>query len=107
MSVVVDSTVDKMYGLHMASMTQRSMLTLLFDDYCDTLFYHAFRPCSQEDVPLLGEDMTVLLDKVLNIEWNTIIDKFLPGMHVLHIVWDFLLWKYRQAKMKLQPKFCN
>jgi len=78
LSLLADSSADKLYGLQTASMTQRSMLTLLFGDYCDAIFYHAFKPCSKADIPLLGEDMPVLLNKVLDLQWDAIINRFLP-----------------------------
>ena len=69
---LVNSIQDKIYGLRMASMTQRSMLMVLFQDYCETKFYHDFTQCSSSEVPLLGEDMYSLLGKLNDFQWDTI-----------------------------------
>ena len=63
---------DKIYGLNVASMTQRTMLMVLFRDFCDTLFYHSFSECNEKDVPIMGDDFDELLRKLSNIEWDSI-----------------------------------
>ena len=63
---------DKIYGLRQSSMTQRSLIAVLYKDYCDTLFYHSFEECDEENIPLLGDEMDVLLNKLHNIQWDLI-----------------------------------
>ena len=82
MDQMVSSIQDKIYGLRTASMTQRSMLMVLYKDYCDTLFYHSFGKCTQDDVPLLGDEMDVLLNKLHNMQWDLITSiNNLPGIN--------------------------
>ena len=63
---------DKIYGLNIASMTQRSMLMVLYRDFCDTIFYHSFTICNEDDVPLMGDEFDKLLLKLNNIAWDSI-----------------------------------
>ena len=69
---IVSDVQGKIYGLRSASMNQRSMLLVLYKDYCDALFYHGFVQCDQDDIPLLGDEMSVLLDKLFNLQWDSI-----------------------------------
>ena len=79
-----DSVQDKIYGLKIASMNQRSMMMVLYSDYCDTLFYHAFKTCNEKDVPLLSDDLDVLIEKLGNIRWDTITNlNNLPGEDIM------------------------
>jgi len=75
----VTSVQNKVYGLRMASMTQRSMLSVMFLNFCDFLYYHAFEECNQDEVPLLGDDMQTLLTKLNNIQWDTVVNRYLPA----------------------------
>ena len=61
------------------------MLSVLFLSFCDIKFYHAFKECDQEDVPLLGDDIQTLLLKVENLKFNTIVNRYLPGPETIHI----------------------
>ena len=60
------------------------MLSLLFLNFCDSLMYHAFEECNQDEVPLLGDDMQTLLTKLNAIEWDSIVTKYLPGLALKH-----------------------
>ena len=61
-------------------MTQRSMLSVLYRDYCDALFHHGFVVCNEDDVPLLGDEMATLLEKLNNLQWDATINiNSLPG----------------------------
>ena len=74
LNMVVNAAQDKIYGLRTASLNHRSMLMVLYQDYCDGLFYHTFRTCDQSNVPLLGDDMDVLLDKLNNLQWDILVN---------------------------------
>ena len=55
------------------SMVQRSMIIKLHQDYCDGLFYFSFDDCyAYDDAPTMSDDFGKLLEKLLNIEWNSI-----------------------------------
>ena len=72
---------DKRYGLKLATITQRSMMFTLFNGYCQALFYNTFSECNERDVPLLGDDMGVLLDKLLNLQWDATLST-ISGMYL-------------------------
>ena len=72
LDATIDAVQDKIYGLRQSSMTQRSLAAIIYRDYCDTLFYHSFEHCNEENVPLLGDEMDVLLDKLHSIQWDLI-----------------------------------
>ena len=72
LQATMDAVQDKIYGLRQSSMTQRSLIAIMYKDYCDTLFYHSFEECNEENIPLLGDEMDILLDKLHNIQWDLI-----------------------------------
>ena len=63
------------------------MLSVMFLNFCDLLFYHAFEECNQDEVPLLGDDMQTLLTKLNNIQWDTVVNRYLPGNNA-QTYWD-------------------
>jgi len=76
MESMILSVEDKSYSMKIASMTQRSMILVLFEDYCDTKFYHGFMNCYEDEMPVpsMGESYLALLDKLNDIQWTTITD---------------------------------
>ena len=68
----IDAVLSKSYGLKEASMTSRSMIMVLYQDYCDALFYHNFQDCSEQETPLMSDDFLVLLDKLNALKWDAI-----------------------------------
>ena len=79
---MADSLEEKKYGLKLASINHRSMMLTLFNGYCQALYYTTFKQCDQDDKPLLGDKMEVLLDKLFNLKWDSIISK-LDGKYLL------------------------
>ena len=47
LQATMDAVQDKIYGLRQSSMTQRSLIAIMYKDYCDTLFYHSFEECNE------------------------------------------------------------
>ena len=69
---LVTSVEDKSYGLKIASMNQRSMILVLYQDYCDTLYYHGFLECNADTVPAMSDNFDILLEKLNSIQWDII-----------------------------------
>ena len=69
---MVDALYEKKYGLKLASITYRSMMSVLFNGYCQGLFYNTFRKCNKRDKPSLGDGMETLLSKLLALQWGSI-----------------------------------
>ena len=82
MDQMADSLEEKKYGLKLASITHRSMMMTLFNGYCQALYYTTFKECDQDDKPLLGDKMDILLAKLFNLQWDSIISK-LDGKYLL------------------------
>lgn len=63
MESMILSVEDKSYSMKAASMTQRSMILVLFEDYCDTKFYHGFMNCYEDEMPVpsMGESYLVIV----------------------------------------------
>jgi len=77
---LIQSVIDKGYGLKSHSMTQRSMIMELFINFCDTYYYHSFSICDSDNVPLMSDEFEVLLEKLEDIKWNSITSSSnLPG----------------------------
>ncbi len=51
-------------------MNLRSMLLVLYTDYCDASFYFGFIVCDDSTVPLMSDDFDVLLTKLNNLRWD-------------------------------------
>ena len=68
----INSITKKLYGLKQASMNQRSMILVLYDDFCDALFYHSFTECSADQTPVMSDNFDVLLQKLKSLEWNLV-----------------------------------
>ena len=64
----------KNFGLKDASMNQRSMVMALFYDACDTMFYSSFHKCDREEMPMMSDDFTVLLEALSQIKWDSLTD---------------------------------
>ena len=82
---MANSLEEKKYGLKLASITHRSMLISLFDNYCQALYFSTFKLCDQTDKPFLGDEIEVLLDKLGNLQWDSIISK-LDGKYLLKCI---------------------
>ena len=70
----IDAVLYKSYGMKETSMTQRSMIFVLYQDYCQALFYHKFEDCRSEDFPLMSDDFSSLLIKLNSLQWDAIED---------------------------------
>ena len=70
----IDAVMYKSYGMKEASMTQRSMISVLYQDFCQALFYHKFEDCSKDNFPLMSDDFSSLLSKLNNLEWDGVQD---------------------------------
>ncbi len=68
----INSITKKLYGLKQASMNQRSMIMVLYEDFCDALFYHTFTECSVDQTPVMADDFSVLLQKLNSLEWDLV-----------------------------------
>jgi len=64
---------QKMYGLKEHSMTQRSMIMSLYLSYCDANFYNSFRTCEEQNLPYMSDDFEVLIEKLFDLQWETVI----------------------------------
>ena len=71
---VMTSIQEKNFGLKDASMNQRSMVMALFYDACDTMFYSSFHKCDREELPMMSDDFTVILEALSQIKWDTLTD---------------------------------
>ena len=69
---VIIAIEDKINGLKIASVNQRSMVMVLFEDYCDALFYHRFLECKEDTVPFMSDDFDMILEKLNFLQWDTI-----------------------------------
>ena len=69
---VVIAIEDKSNDLKIASINQRSMVMVMFEDYCDALFYHRFSICNEDTVPAMSDDFGKILEKLNLIQWDTI-----------------------------------
>ena len=79
---------QKFYGLKEHSMNQRSMIMSLFIEYCDADFYHSFTPCDDLKLPLMSDELDTLLDKLKDIEWNSITSsENIPGTPIEFSGW--------------------
>jgi hypothetical protein len=71
---------DKGYGLKITSMNYRSMMLVLYNDFCDSMFYHGFFHCTEETAPLMSDDFEVLLSKLNDLQWDAVTNtNNLPG----------------------------
>ena len=68
----INSITKKLYGLKQASMNQRSMIMVLYEDFCDALFYHSFTECSADQTPIMADDFSVLLQKLKSLQWDLV-----------------------------------
>ena len=59
---------EKMFGLRDASMNQRSMIMPIFISSCDNLFYNAFYTCDQNEMPMMSEDFSTLIEDLNAIQ---------------------------------------
>jgi len=69
---VMNGIQSKFYGLRFHSMNQRAMIMSLYLDYCDADFYHTFRTCDIHNMPYMSDELEVLLEKLIEIKWNTV-----------------------------------
>ena len=69
---LITSVEDKSYNLKIASMNQRSMILVLYNDYCDALYFHDFTECDQSNIPAMSDDFDTLLDKLISLEWDVL-----------------------------------
>ena len=69
---MADNLNEKRYSLKLASINQRAMMLTLFDGYCQALFYNTFRDCNKNDVPSIGEETGILLEKLNLMRWEAI-----------------------------------
>ena len=53
-------------------MNQRSMIMVLYEDFCDALFYHSFTECSADQTPIMADDFSVLLQKLKSLQWDLV-----------------------------------
>merc|ERR1719204_2436447 len=72
--LIIQSIHNKWIGLRDASMSQRSMALALFLDYCDAKFYHSFQQCDESIAPSMSDSYSDLLDKLIQIQEDTITD---------------------------------
>ena len=81
MENLVANIQNKVYGLKIGSMTLRSMLLSLYIDYCDGTFYHGFKDCDADTIPLMADSFDALLSKLSDLQWDVItsVDN-LPGI---------------------------
>ena len=63
---------SQMYDLKVNAMTQRTILIDFFEYYCDALFYDRFQECNHDFVPNLTTNFKSILDKLSDIEWDTV-----------------------------------
>lgn len=70
----IDAVLYKSYGMKEASMTQRSMISVLYQDFCQALFYHKFEDCTKDNFPLMSDDFSSLLSKLNNLQWDSVQD---------------------------------
>ena len=62
----------KLMGLKDASMNQRSIIMVLYEDFCDALYYHSFTECSVVQTPVMSDDFDKLLDKLEHLQWDLV-----------------------------------
>merc|ERR1712012_492521 len=72
--LIIQTIHNKWIGLRDASMSQRSMALALFLDYCDAKFYHSFQQCDESIAPSMSDSFSDLLDKLIQIQEDTITD---------------------------------
>ena len=73
MNDLTASLYGKVAAVTQHSMVQRSMIMNLNQDFCDGLFYVAFRECySNNHVPTMSDDFDILLQKLNEIQWNSL-----------------------------------
>ena len=65
---------SKLFGLRDASMNQRSMIMPLFYDACDVLFYSSFSVCDADQIPMMSDDFSKILNALSEIEWQSLSD---------------------------------
>ncbi len=61
---------EKAYSLKINSLNLRSMLQVLYTDYCDATFYFGFIECDPSTIPLMSDDFDVMLSKLNNLRWD-------------------------------------
>ena len=67
-------------------MNARSMILALYADFCDTQFYHSFTECTATQTPFMSDDFETMLQKLNEIQWDTLTSEdHLQGM-ILHWV---------------------
>ena len=64
---------QKAGDVNQQSMTHRSMMMNLYQDFCDGMFFFSFRDCSnEEDFPTMSDDFGQLLSKLIDMRWESI-----------------------------------
>lgn len=64
---------SKIAGVKLHSMSQRSIMMNLYQDFCDGLFYFSFTNCdSDNDVPTMSDSFSELLQKLNQLKWDLI-----------------------------------
>ena len=71
MNTLTGTLYSKVAQLKQASMTQRSMVMNLYQDFCDGLFYHSFSNCDEEKVPTMSDDFDTILEKLNSLSWDS------------------------------------
>jgi len=71
---IIETIHNKWIGLKNASMGQRSLILILFMDYCDAKFYHSFQVCDESLSPAMSDTFDVLLKKLTEIQLDAITD---------------------------------
>eukprot|EP00088_Acartia_fossae_P001268 TRINITY_DN10475_c0_g1_i5.p1 TRINITY_DN10475_c0_g1~~TRINITY_DN10475_c0_g1_i5.p1 ORF type:complete len:582 (-),score=116.34 TRINITY_DN10475_c0_g1_i5:401-2050(-) len=73
LSDLITSIHQKFYGLKEESMNQRSIILTLYTDYCDAYFYNTLKECDESDIPYMSDSFDVLLRKLKQIQWNSVV----------------------------------
>ena len=63
---------EKSKDMKIASINQRTMVMVLFEDFCDALFYHRFSQCKEDTVPAMSDRFDEILEKLNFIQWDSI-----------------------------------
>ena len=89
--LLIDGIHRKFYGLKEHSMNQRAMIMALFVEYCDADFYHTFKPCDEQNLPFMSDELDVLLEKLIFIQWDSVTaNENIPGTPI-EFSGDFLI----------------
>jgi len=89
--LLIEGIHQKFYGLKEHSMNQRAMIMALFGDYCDADFYHTFKSCDGRNMPFMSDELDVLLEKLIFIQWDSVTaNENIPGTPI-EFSGDFLI----------------